>query len=228
MEWPEFTTTTKQLPLAAGPSPSKAVLRYRVRPLGDFVNVKGKLTSLYGCAFAELDMFLDRVEYLHSLVRSANDALSFDEVLAGDTVAREYVEWCLGTHGLTIGDVSLRHVQDLLFYEAVDGELRPGLLLRINQPRTVEQANDETMTSLGVDIEQAKYERAVAILSTHTGSVEEAVSLTHMLTAQQITDIMAQKSDVTKSANSGASELDKAKAMATLDRALEQASMEQT
>lgn len=192
--WPETATIDSQPEIAKAVTTVKPLVRYRVRPLGDFVNTKGRTIALYGCSFADADEFVERVDYIRMRVQSSQ-AESFDELL-GCPLFKHSVERCLDMHGISLSDISLRQLQDMLLYEVVDGELKPGLLLRLNSPRGCEESDLETMTELGLDTKSASYERALAILATHTSSVEEAIRLTHAMTMSQVTDLLKEASDL--------------------------------
>jgi hypothetical protein len=182
-------------------------LEYRLKPLGDFVNVRGKLVQLYGCSFIDLEEFVSRVDKIRQLVQNAplsidGEQLGFDSLMS-DSVFAGNVERCLELHGLALADVSLRHIQDLLLYEVVldaegQPELQPGLLIRINTPRTAKEAADETTRQLGGNPEQDSYERALAVIATHTKSVAEAIALTRQMSTAQLSEYLEQSSEIQK------------------------------
>lgn len=204
-------------------------LEYRLKPLGDFVNVHGKLVHLYGCSYANLDEFVARVDKIRDMVQRAptsedGEQLSFDQMMA-DNVFSQNVERCLELHGLSLRDVSLRHIQSLLLYEVVDGQLQPGLLIRINTPRTSTEAADATTVELGGDPAKDGYEKALAIIATHTKSVSEAVELTKQMSVQQLSDYLAESTNIQKQINRATSEAaaggdstDKSELLAQLDK----------
>lgn len=177
-------------------------LEYRLAPLGDFVNVHGKLVQLYGCPFSCSEEFTWRVAKLRQMLSDAGEECSFDSLMA-DAVFSQNVERCLELHGLAMSDLSLRHVQDLLLYEVVldaagEPDLAPGLLIRINSPRSAQQASDETTRKLGGDPDKASYERALAIIATHTKSVSEAVELTKRMSITQLGEYLEQSAAIQK------------------------------
>lgn len=177
---------------------------YRVGALGDFVNVHGKLVALYGCPFDKSEEFAWRCEKLRSMLHEqpAESDVSFESLLS-DSVFRQNVERCLELHGLALSDVSLRHIQDLLLYEVVtneagEAELAPGLLIRINLPRTASEAADDTTRKLGGDPKQASRERALAVIASHTKSVSEAIELTRRMSVTQLSDYLEQSAELQK------------------------------
>jgi hypothetical protein len=177
-------------------------LEYRLKPLGDFVNVRGKLVHLYGCSYVHLDEFVARVDKIRTMVQKAEvddngEQLSF-EWLMSDSVFRQNVERCLELHGLSLEDVSLRHIQSLLLYEVVDSQLQPGLLVRINTPRSSTEIAEATAVELGGDPAKDGYEKALAIIATHTKSVAEAIEITKQMSVQQLSDYLAESADIQK------------------------------
>ena len=209
-------------------------LEYRLRSLGDFINVRGDIVQLYGCSFRDTTEFINRIDKIRLAVQSAPTgvdgvALGFDSLMS-DKVFSQHVERCLELHGLNLSDVSLRHIQDLLLYEVQldsegNPELVPGLLIRINTPRTSQESSDETTRQLGGDPEKDNYEKALATIATHTKSVNEAVELTRIMSAVQLTDYMKQSSDIQEQINKASSAVsgtptggDKAEMMANLNK----------
>lgn len=210
-------------------------LDYRLRSLGDFINVKGKLVLLYGCSFQDLEEFVSRADKIRNMVQSAppdkdGEPVSFDALMM-DAVFAQNVERCLELHGLSMADVSLRHIQNLLLYEVMldaDGqpELQPGLLIRINTPRTAKQAADETTRQLGGNPEQDSYERALAVIATHTKSVSEAIAITRQMSTAQLSDYLEQSTEIQKqisamqesATGSGAADTSNRELLAQLDK----------
>ena len=177
-------------------------LDYRLRSLGDFVNVKGQLVLLYGCSFQDLEEFVSRADKIRDMVQNAppdihGEPVSFDMLML-DKVFAQNVERCLELHGLSMADVSLRHIQNLLLYEVVDGKLEPGLLIRINTPRTAKETADETTRQLGGNPEKDSYERALAVIATHTKSVSEAIAITRQMSTAQLSDYLEQSTEIQK------------------------------
>lgn len=177
--------------------------RYRVRSLGDFQTVQGKVKPLYGCSFADIGEFLERIEYIKLAIQNAeDDNASLETLLMSDSMLKHSVEQCLAMHGLSLADVSLRHVVELLLVEVVDGELKPGLLVRINSPRTKQELDSDFAEQMGIDLTTLNYERALAVIASHTQSVSEAVELTHAMTVQQLSDLVDEKAKIAKALNS--------------------------
>jgi hypothetical protein len=204
-------------------------LEYRLKPLGDFVNVHGKLVHLYGCSYIDLEEFVHRVDKIRHIVQHAevdedSEQLSFDWLMS-DSVFRQHVARCLELHGLSLEDVSLRHIQSLLLYEVVDQQLQPGLLVRINTPRSSTEVANAATVELGGDPAKDGYEKALAIIATHTKSVSEAVELTKQMSVQQLADYLAESTDIqrqisqaTAEASAGGSMLAKADREALLQQ----------
>jgi hypothetical protein len=181
-------------------------LRYRLRSVGDFVTVLGVVKPLYGCSFAELEEFLERTDFLRRTVVSSDSSLSFEQIMVTDVLFKASVSRCLEMHGLSLGDVGLRQIQDLLLYEIIDEQLCPGLLIRINTPRDTAALEADTMALMGQDMAEFNRERALAVLATYTKSITEAVEITKIMTMQEVHNLMSESADINKaSANSSES-----------------------
>ena len=184
-------------------------VRYRLRSVGDFVTVSGQVKPLYGCCFADLEEFLERTEFLRGTIASDPDsAMTFEQLMLSDELFRASVSRCLEMHGISLKDVGLRQMQDLLLYEVIDQQVQPGLLLRINTPRNTAEIEAEAMELVGIDVDKFNRERALAILATYTNSVTEAIELTHIMTMQEVHSLMQESADLA----SGASESSAAEA----------------
>lgn len=178
--------------------------RYRLRSLGDFVNVRGNVVKLYGCSFHDLDEFLERIEYLRLSVANAADGLSFEELLRGDVLFAESAKVCLEMHGLSFKDVSLRLMQDLLLYEVVDEVVVPGLLVRLNTPRNSEQTEADTLRQLGKDPDELVRQKALALLANYTKSIAEAIDLSKKMTLLETQQLLEAAAKINQEMNSEA------------------------
>lgn len=182
-------------------------VRYRTAPLGYVTDIRGRTIELFGVSHHDSSQFFDELSYLQHAIDSADATKSFDQLLSERPDVRTCVQQLLKLNGLSDRMFSLRHIQELLWCrvaEDADGvpELRPGLLIEINMPRTAEETMSELKAQLGEDEEerQAAYERVLAILSEHTGGLTEAIEVTHRLRTDQILSLLEQKAELAKAA----------------------------
>lgn len=166
--------------------------RFRLRPLADFINIRGANVPLFGCSAADTEEFFERIGYLKECVQS-NPESTLDELYVNDELFKASAHRCLELNGIRVGDVGLRHLVDLLLHEVVDGELKPGLLVRINTPRNQIEQSDEIDSMLSPEARQSRYEGLIAALSEFTESVADAIELTQRMTTDQLNAFLREK-----------------------------------
>lgn len=169
--------------------------RFRLRPLADFINIRGDNVPLYGCSAADAEEFFERVGYLKDVLQEKPHT-TLDELYVSDPLFKSSVHRCLELNGIKISDVGLRHLVDLLLYEVVAGELKPGLLIRLNTPRNSMEQSDETDALLSPEAKASRYEGLVAALSEFTSSVADAIELTQRMTSDQLNAFLKEKNNI--------------------------------
>lgn len=157
------------------------MLRYKLKPLADFVTAQGKTKQLYGVCFAYAEEFAERCEYIRSTVLRSDQTQSLDELIRSEPLIQESVRRCLELNGLSFSDISLRHLQDLLLFERDADKLIPGLLLRINTAQTQSDVEAE------INSTDSSYSKVVAgLASAHCKTLSEAIELTTKLTSAEL------------------------------------------
>jgi hypothetical protein len=159
--------------------------RWAAQPLAQITDLRGEALQIYGVSMADISEHADVIFEIHRQLRlfaeSSPDA-TLEELYISDRTFRVEVDRALELNGIPKNRVRLRDLSDLLVTRVVDGQFQTALLIEINTCKPSAKASSG---------EAQTFAEVVAALTEFSGSVKEAHELTHGLTVDQLTDLIA-------------------------------------
>jgi hypothetical protein len=159
-------------------------------PLAEFDDRFGIPRAIVGCSILGREEFTQRLTEIHTLLAQSEQSQSWQALYSQSQRFQYLVRRCLELNGIEPDWVSFGQVEQLLLCRLDgDGNYHEGWLVELNRPPQAPAAPQKPADPLTLA-------ETLAILSTHTQSLEEALRLADAVPANLLTEVMAARSDL--------------------------------